>query len=67
MNTEHKMRLAGLLFSETSMTKDQTKQFLALADDLDLTVDKISRWEERERTLEHRPVDYINDNLETSW
>ena len=61
MNREQKMKVARELFENTSMTREQYKQFCLLAEELDLTVADTESWNQIAKTLEEdfKPF-YIN-------
>ena len=61
MNREQKMKVARELFENTSMTREQYKQFCLLAEDLELTVADTESWKKITESLEEefKPF-YIN-------
>ena len=61
MNREQKMKVARELFENTSMTREQYKQFCLLAEELELTVADTESWKKITESLEEefKPF-YIN-------
>ena len=60
MSKEQKIKIANTLFRNTTMTKEQYETFIALAADLQLTIDDVQKWEEEEERL-HKSHNHVNN------